>query len=301
MKRIVLLVVVATLALGAAGAWADLLTGNFITLDVDAASGVIKHMYYDSAGGGSTAKDWLKPGLDGAFSFFSIYNSTAGVNTGAATWLDPDGVTIHNGIGFAAGTQGLLGSTWDYKWDAVSNGITVLNELTFNQGATGFTLATTISNTTQSAALSGNFALGFDPNVDMPGTDTTSNSYGIFPTSNPWNGSPNFVHAQGPTSLLYMTLGSGGLPVLMPTYGTDASVLYGLGTGTAGTNDDNIALADEFHNIARGGDGNIRITHFDFGPNETPGATPELGTFALMGLSMLPMAGLALRRRRRSA
>ena len=31
------------------------------------------------------------------------------------------------------------------------------------------------------------------------------------------------------------------------------------------------------------------------------GGTPELGTFALMGLSMLPMAGVAIRRRRKAA
>ena len=36
--------------------------------------------------------------------------------------------------------------------------------------------------------------------------------------------------------------------------------------------------------------------------DEAPkGGTPELGTFALMGISMLPMAGFAIRRRRRSA
>jgi len=35
--------------------------------------------------------------------------------------------------------------------------------------------------------------------------------------------------------------------------------------------------------------------------SDNPPGTPELGTFALLGMSMLPMAGVAIRRRRKSA
>ena len=40
---------------------------------------------------------------------------------------------------------------------------------------------------------------------------------------------------------------------------------------------------------------------FESPTNGSGGGTPELGTFALMGLSMLPMAGVAIRRRRKAA
>ena len=43
--------------------------------------------------------------------------------------------------------------------------------------------------------------------------------------------------------------------------------------------------------------GTVGITYIYGNPPETP----ELGTFALLGMSMLPMAGVAIRRRRKSA
>ena len=93
----------------------------------------------------------------------------------------------------------------------------------------------------------------------------------------PWN-------VEKPTIFTYYT-GTGN--VLVPA--------TGLGTSTA-----NGPASVSFH-ADTASSATLGVTyHWDEG-NGPPHGTPELGTFALMGLSMLPMAGVAIRRRRRSA
>ena len=74
---------------------------------------------------------------------------------------------------------------------------------------------------------------------------------------------------------------------------------------TAANQGDTLTLSVLAADCGLGGHGGYAYVDY-FGADQPPsppnsGGTPELGTFALMGISMLPMAGVAMRRRRRKA
>jgi hypothetical protein len=333
MKKTTLLVVtVAVLMLSAAGSWADfVITGKYLKVGVDYETASLwtdtgtgsnpgmLGVKLDSTGSYNftSAVDWLTPEASNQFSFWSIegtgfnsgnalvdgWSNTAGGSAGS----DPVGV-LGGGWTF---TNNTVGADWDLKWSTtIKNSsnyrMRVDREFFFSADTDNYFLwTTTLTNleTTTGHNLTGlYYATGFDPGPGLPGTANTLNTY--TPQALGYNDLQSRFYSSV-SDWEYISMYGKANPYLTgdAVYTTDPSTIYAGPPGANNTNND--------ANIEVGfiGGSNNSTT---LGPRESAGLTtlytfgkgkdtPELGTFALMGISMLPLGGIAIRRRRRSA
>jgi hypothetical protein len=317
-----LIVVIATLTLVTVGAWADnVYTGNWIKVGIDDATATLWANDIGAAGtgvffdGSDTSNfvgktDWLTP--DGAtqFSFWAVKSDQFGTMVNG--WDNSQAPTAPGLSSFAwtisnAPTALETATHIDRIWVAnLTSGLFKMNvtrEFVFDTAAKTFKWTTTLDNPNEAGIgldlTNVYYSTGFDPGPGLPGTPNTDNSQVAIGSSNKMTASFGFPAFES------ISLFGHGTPYMSTAYTTNPLTLYNGGVPLGGgSNDDNIALgfqggtSDTPFTTLAGGDGSILTVTYTFDKGV---ATPEVGTFALMGLSMLPMAGLALRRRRKSA
>lgn len=263
---------------------------------------------WDGAGP-NPAADFLA-GSPNHFDFFSMHTVQTGLKVVKA---DAGVFTDDLGMSFNA-LSDTTGPIYHYIWNGtpipVTGGtIDYTRELFWDSVNPFFTMKTTILNNTapggEDVMTDIHYGEGLDPNPDEPTTASTAN----FTIIGALSGTQNQVYGQGsiPFSQYLGLNGVKGTPsngsnaTVQSTHITDPKVLYldALGANHVPFGDGtlNMALTSADKNPQGAASDTI---DYRFGQGEVPGTqTPELGTFLLLGLSMLPI-GVAIRRRRKN-
>jgi hypothetical protein len=289
--------------------WSDQIAGS--------GAGTGTGVFFDANNTGTFIKpDWLTQ--DGAtqFSFWSVradeFNGGAPMINGWDNTTSGTAAAPKHDIAFTLQDQnGDFGTSFVRTWfGEMINGDRILDitrKFTFNYTGKFFTWETTLNNNSDPNLASSltdihnvYYATGFDPGPGGASLPNTDNSYVVDGVSY------RLAASFGFPAFETMTMKGQGVPYMSTSYIMNPVTLYNTGAPFGGpgpvNNDDNVALAfkagfNGTFDLAAQSSGTVAVTYsFDKGVN-----TPEVGTFALMGLSMLPMAGLALRRRRKSA
>ena len=333
-----LVAVVVAMALGAAVASADTsitYTGSYIKIGLDETTASLWNdttsfgLQLDPTGTSSFAgkPDWLQPDTTHLYDFWSL--SAAGFNGNSPYVMGGNGTTTlaagnglapisWNGIseddaaninadlpGFADLTNILTPYKIHLEWAATLTGaggaeMGVVRDLVFNEHNKIFQFNTTIYDLGSTTLTGLYYGTGFDPGPGLPPDPNTTNVYSTSDGGHSYTTEATY----GFPAYTFISMTGQATPYIADAYVTDPSTLYHNGTPyqTAfGDTDGNLAiglLGGTAGALSTNNSSTYAVTYtFDSGKIIV---SPELGTFALLGISMLPMAGFAIRRRRRA-
>jgi hypothetical protein len=310
-------------------------TGKYIQIGIDETTASLWNdttsfgLQLDPTGTSSFAgkPDWLQPDATHLYDFWSL--SAAGFNGGSPYVMGWNGTTTlaapgnglksitWNGIAenddagiytpYAAGVNDLsLGNIIHLQWAATLTDpggdlMGVVRDFNFNKTSTKFQFNTTIYDLGASTLTGLYYGTGFDPGPGLPPDPDTTNIYSTTDGGHSYTTEATY----GFPAYTFISMKGQATPYISGAYKTDPATLYngGVPYQTAfGDTDGNLAiglLGGTGGALATDNASTYAVTYtFDSG---TIFVTPELGTFGLLGASMLPMAGFAIRRRRRSA
>lgn len=317
---------VLALLLGAASLWADswglggdtfdTLTGNFLKFGLNHNRGTLGSstlgILFDRTGTGTFAgaPNFLAGSPNQGGNHFDYFGAhTDQTNSGNPMMVGAqNGVYVDN-FGLSLTSSSFVGGIYDYIWNGTMGAATtggevkIQRELTFNITKPYFDFFDTLysDNAATGSIMGIHYGEGFNPNPDMPVTPDTVNSVFINVSSRNGAaaaGSRDMVQSLGSTggggnvgANPYVAALSGGV------YPTNPQTIWNGGVPfNAGNGDMSINIADS--SAAKNGKFTVGDTfRYEF----AQGGTPEPATFVMLAFSMVPLAGAAVRRRRKRA